>query len=192
MADTTANADSADSVVTTPAGAAEAPSYGSSTATDGIATARSRFGKAIEEAKAGAGALKEEALGRTAAYKSQVAGATGEWTGEAKAYAEQAKDKGFALANEGKAKASDALSTIGRTISDTAPTIDEKLGVQYGDYARSAARTLQESAARLEAKELSELADDVTEFVRKSPGVAVGIAAVAGFFVARMFRGSDD
>lgn len=159
---------------------------------DGIAAAKSRFSKAIEEAKAGAEALKGEAMGRTAAYKSKVAGTTGDWTEEARVYANQAREKGAALADEGKAKATDALAALGRTIAETAPTIDEKLGSQYGDYARNAARTVQDAAAKLEAKDLGELGDDVKELVRKSPAAAIGIAAVAGFVVARLFRGSDD
>ena len=44
---------------------------------------------------------------------------------------------------------------------------------------RSAARSIQETAAKLEAKDLGELGDDVKEFVRKSPGVAIGVAAIA-------------
>ena len=37
-----------------------------------------------------------------------------------------------------------------------------------------------------------ELADDAKEFVRNSPGLAVGLAAAAGFLLARVFRGSND
>lgn len=155
-------------------------------------TAKGRFGKAIEEAKAGAEALKSEALEKSAAYKDKVSSTASDWAGEAKVYAGQAKEKGVALANEGKARASDALTTLGKTISDTAGTIDEKLGVQYGDYARSAARTIQETAAKLESKDLGELGDDVKEWVRKSPATAVGIAAVAGFFLARVLKGGSD
>ena len=92
-------------------------------------------------------------------------------------------------AREGKARASDGLTTLGKTVSDSAATIDDKLGAQYGDYARSAARTLQNTAAKLDAKDLNELGDDAREFVRKSPAAAVGIAAVAGFFLAKLFRG---
>ena len=51
---------------------------------------------------------------------------------------------------------------------------------------------MQDVAARLDAKELEELAEDAKEFVRKSPGLAVGLAAVAGFMLARMLRGSSD
>ncbi|MEO0032351.1 MAG: hypothetical protein RIS94_2109 [Pseudomonadota bacterium] len=160
--------------------------------TNGLVDAKSRFGKAIEEAKAGAEALKGEALDRATAAKDKAAGAAGEWTEQAGAYATQAKEKGIELAKVGKTKASDALSVLGKTISDTAPTIDEKLGVQYGDYARSAARSVQETAASLESKDFAELGEDMKSFVRKSPATAVGIAAVAGFFFARLFRGGSD
>ncbi|MCW1381808.1 hypothetical protein OLX02_03120 [Novosphingobium sp. KCTC 2891] len=163
----------------------------SDAASGGLADAKTRFGKAIEEAKAGASALKDEAVGRTAAYKDKASTAASDWTEQANAYAAQAKDKSLELANQGKTKASDALSSLGKTISSTAPTIDEKLGVQYGDYARSAARSIQETAAKLESKELSELGEDVKDVVRKSPAIAVGIAAVAGFFLARALGGSD-
>lgn len=163
---------------------------------DRVETAKGRFSKAIEEARAGAEALKEEALEKGADYagdiKAKVSGTTAEWVGEARVYAAQAKEKGAALAVEGKARASDALGALGKTISETAPTIDEKLGVQYGDYARSAARSIQETAAKLEAKDLGELGEDVKEFVRKSPGVAIGIAAVAGFTIARLLSSRSD
>jgi ElaB/YqjD/DUF883 family membrane-anchored ribosome-binding protein len=162
-------------------------------ATDNVSNAKSRFGKAIEEAKAGAEALKQEAMDRSAAYtgaaREKIAGSTADWQGEAKAYAGQAKEKAATFAKEGKTKASDALAAVGKTIADTAPTVDEKLGPQYGDYARSAARWTQETAAKLEAKELGELGDDLKTFVRNSPGAAIGIAAVAGFVVARMLGG---
>lgn len=155
-------------------------------------SAKGRFTKAIEEAKAGAEALKGEAIDKGAAYKAKVSETATDWVGEARGYADQAKEKGAALAVEGKAKASDALTTLGKVISDNAGTIDEKLGVQYGDYARTAARSIQETAAKLESKDLGELGSDVKEFVQKSPGVAIGIAAVAGFAIAKMLSGRSD
>ena len=80
------------------------------------------------------------------------------------------------------------MSSLGRIVADNAPTLDEKLGNKYGDYARSASRSLQETAARLDNKSVEELGEDAREFVRKSPGTAVGLAALAGFFIARLFR----
>jgi ElaB/YqjD/DUF883 family membrane-anchored ribosome-binding protein len=51
---------------------------------------------------------------------------------------------------------------------------------------------MQETAAKIEAKELSELGDDAKEFVKKSPGLAIGMAAVAGFLLSRLFKGSSN
>lgn len=161
-------------------------------AADNKTEAKAKFTKALEEAKAGAQALGKEAQDRANSYREQLQSKSEDWRGEAKAYGEQAKTQATQLARDGKTKTSDAIAGLGRIVSDTAPTIDEKLGEKYGDYARTAARSMQEAAAKLDAKELDELADDAREFVRKSPGVAVGIAAVAGFMVARLFRGSKD
>ena len=69
--------------------------------------------------------------------------------------------------------------------------IDEKVGPKYGDYARSAAKSIQDAADWVEQKDLVELGEDAKEFVRKSPGLAVGLAAVAGFMLARLFRGGS-
>lgn len=111
---------------------------------------------------------------------------------EAKVYGEKAKSRAGELATEGKSAASDAISSLGKVVGDTAGQIDERFGEQYGDYARSASRSLAETSAKLEAKSVEELGDDAREMVRKSPAVAVGIAAVAGFLLARLFRGSRD
>jgi ElaB/YqjD/DUF883 family membrane-anchored ribosome-binding protein len=154
--------------------------------------ARAKFTKAIEEAKAGAQALTKEAQAKAGAYKEQLSAKSGDWIEDAKVYADQAKAKATELAIDGKARASDAIAGLGKAVSDNADTIDEKLGTRYGDYARSAARSMQETAAKLEAKELGELGEDAKEFVRKSPGVAIGLAAVAGFLLARLFKGSSD
>ena len=69
-------------------------------------------------------------------------------------------------------------------MGDTAVTIDERFGEDYGDYARKASRSLQEASAKLDAKSMDEIGEDAREFVRKSPGVALGLAAGAGFLVA--------
>jgi ElaB/YqjD/DUF883 family membrane-anchored ribosome-binding protein len=74
-------------------------------------------------------------------------------------------------------------------VGESAAQIDEKLGEQYGDYARKASRTLQETSAKLESKSVEELGEDARTIVRKSPGIAVGVAAVVGFFLARMLGG---
>ena len=155
-----------------------------------VEPAKAKFAQAIEEARAGAEALGKQAQERAEQYRDKLAGVSSEWIDEAKALSGQAKERATELAVESKARASDAISHLGKIVGDTAPAIDEKLGPKYGDVARTAARSMQEAAAKIEAKDIAELGDDAREFVRKSPGLAVGIAAVAGFFVARLFKGS--
>lgn len=156
------------------------------------AEAKSRFNSALEEAKAGAAALKAEAADRAVAYRDQAKGRSEDWVAEAKAYGQQAKGRGKELATEGKGKASEALASLSSMVSENAAAIDDKFGVQYGDYARKASRSLQEASVKLDQKSVDDLSEDAREMVRKSPGLAVGIAAVAGFMLARMFRGSRD
>ena len=152
---------------------------------DQLPEAKARFSKALEEAKGGAAALGGAAQDRAGAYADKL-------SSKGNDLVETAKERAAALAEDGKARASDALAGLGKVVSDNAPALDEKLGPQYGDYARTAARSIQDVAARIDAKDLNELGDDVAAFVRKSPGLAVGLAAVAGFMLARLFKGSDE
>lgn len=143
--------------------------------------ARSRFNAALEEARAGAAALGAEARERVGGYAGQARTRSGDW-------ASDAKTKAGELAVQGKSKASEALTGLSRLVNDNAPTIDENVGKQYGDYARTASRRLEETAQALDRKSVEELGEDAREFVRKSPATAVGLAAIAGFMLARLFR----
>ncbi len=158
---------------------------------DHTVEAKSRFNAALEEAKAGAAALRAEAQTRAGSLGDQAKGKGTDLVAEAKNYGEQALGKAGDLAVEGKSAASDLIASLGKVVADTAPQIDERLGEQYGDYARKASRTLSETSAKLEAKSVEELGEEARAAVRKSPGVAVGIAAVLGFFLARMLGGKD-
>ena len=142
-------------------------------AAEKVTEAKGRFNSALDEAKAGAAAFKE--------------GKGAELMDDAKKYGGEAKERAGELAVEGKAKASDAMASLGTVVADTAGALDERFGEQYGDYARSASRSLQEASAKLEAKSVDEISEDAREMVRKSPGVAIGVAAVAGFVLARLF-----
>lgn len=156
------------------------------------AAAKAKFAKAIEEAKAGAQALGKEAHDRAGIYGEQLKGKSEDWQAQAKKYGDQAALKATELATEGKAKTSEAIFGLGKIVSENATLIDDKLGTRYGDYARSAAKSLQVTAEKIDAKDVGQLGEDAKEFVRKSPGLAVGIAAVAGYMLARVFRGSKD
>ena len=156
---------------------------------DNKAEAKSRFNAALDEAKAGAAALRAEAGERAGAYREQAKTRGTDLVTEAKNYGVEAKSKAGDLAIEGKTRVSDGLSSLGKVVGDTATEIDDRFGEQYGDYARKASRSLQEASAKLDSKSVDEIGEDAREFVRKSPGTAIGIAAVFGFLIARMFGG---
>lgn len=154
--------------------------------------AKNHFSKAIEEAKAGAQALAGE-------YREKLAKTKGEWSEEAKSKSGEAKEKANAFAVdakvkateyaiEGKARTSQAIAGLSKMIDENVHLIDEKVGPKYGDYARSAAKSMQDTAATLDEKSLDDLGDDAKEFVRKSPGLAVGMAVAAGFLFGRIFK----
>ena len=109
----------------------------------------------------------------------------------------QAADKARGLVGQGLERGAEALANVGKMVGDTADGIDERLGAEYGDYARRAASAIEDAANNLAAKDADELIDDTRNFVRKSPGVALAGAAVVGFALARLIkagldRGPDD
>ena len=104
----------------------------------------------------------------------------------------QAADKARGLVGQGLERGSEALANVSKLIGDTASGLDERLGVQYGDYARKAASTIEDTANKLASKDADELIEDTRGFVRKSPGVALAGAAVIGFALVRLVKSGLD
>jgi ElaB/YqjD/DUF883 family membrane-anchored ribosome-binding protein len=154
----------------------------------GADAAKNHFSRAVEEALAGARALGGEAQNRAGEYREKLYQKKDGLAGDAKVRSDEYKEKAYGLADEGKARASSALSSLSQLITDNAGTLDEKVGVKYGDYARGAAQQVQGVAARLDEKTLDELGEDAAEFVRTSPALALGMAAAAGYLLGRVFK----
>ncbi|SEN19944.1 hypothetical protein SAMN05192583_2215 [Sphingomonas gellani] len=98
----------------------------------------------------------------------------------------QATDRLRAYAADGQARAGDALGQIVQMLNDAAGQVDDKLGAQYGDYARQAAGTVNGFADTIRNKDVDELFNDVRTMISKSPAIAIGAAAALGFVVARI------
>jgi len=109
---------------------------------------------------------------------------------------EQAADKARGFVGQGMERSAEALANVSKLVGDTAAGLDDRLGEEYGDYARRAAQALETTANRLASKDPDELIDDTRSFVRKSPGVALAGAAIVGFALARLvksgFSSTDD
>jgi hypothetical protein len=133
----------------------------------------------------------EEALiVREPTARDRVLGRVREGSGK---LAGQAADKTRGLVGQGLERGSEALANVSKLVGDTAAGLDERLGEEYGDYARKAAGAIEDVANSLASKDPDELIDDTRNFVRKSPGIALAGAAIVGFALARLVKsGLDD
>jgi hypothetical protein len=104
----------------------------------------------------------------------------------------QAADKARGFVGQGLERSAEALGNVSKLVGDTATGLDERLGEEYGEYARKAASAIENAANSLASKDPDELIDDTREFVRRSPGVALAGAAIVGFALARLVKSGLD
>ena len=100
----------------------------------------------------------------------------------------QAGERARGLVTQGLERTSEALANVSKMVGDTADGIEERLGAEYGDYARRAAGAIENVANTIAEKDPDELIDDTRNFIRNSPGIALAGAAVVGFVVARLVK----
>lgn len=104
----------------------------------------------------------------------------------------QAQDKAREFARVGQDRAAGALDQLATMLTDAAGQVDDKLGAQYGGYARNAADTVQKLSGQVREQDLEQLLDQGRELVRKSPAIAIGAAAAVGFVLARLVQSGID
>ncbi len=100
----------------------------------------------------------------------------------------EAGDRARGLVSQGLERSAEALSNVSKLVGDTADGLDERLGQEYGDYARKAASAIESTANNIASKSPDELIEDTRNFVRNSPGVAIAGAAIVGFAIARLIK----
>ena len=127
------------------------------------------------------GGLRARAAAATAGLREQAGERTAELRG-------QAGDKAREFAEQGKERATEALDNVARLIADAAEQVDEKVGREYGDYARRAAGAVENLSGTLRDKDVDALFADARELVRRSPGIAMGAATVFGFALIRLVK----
>jgi ElaB/YqjD/DUF883 family membrane-anchored ribosome-binding protein len=118
--------------------------------------------------------------GTFAKVKAQAAGLVDEAAEAARNAATTGKDKA-------------ALGGLSKLANDAAKAVDERLGGNYGDYARRASSSVSDFATSLQSKDVDAIVADTKAFVRKSPVIAIGAAAAVGFLLTRLVKiGSSD
>jgi ElaB/YqjD/DUF883 family membrane-anchored ribosome-binding protein len=100
----------------------------------------------------------------------------------------QAGERARGLVSQGLERSAETLSNVSRLVGDTAPGLDERLGPEFGEYARKAATAIENTANSIATKDADELIEDTRNFVRNSPGVAIAGAAIIGFALARLLK----
>jgi hypothetical protein len=106
---------------------------------------------------------------------------------------DQATGKVRDFAEDGKSRATDMLDEFSQVIDETAQSIDQHLGSDYGEYARRASSMVSDFSRRIRDREVDEIYDEVQNVVRKSPVVALSAAAIVGFALVRLVKtGLDD
>jgi ElaB/YqjD/DUF883 family membrane-anchored ribosome-binding protein len=139
---------------------------------------QTRDGDTLQDTNNGGSQSGGSASGTTAdKFKSQFA-----------SFKSQATDKARDYAGQGVNRATDALEEAAKFLEDTARTVEEKLGPQYGRYGFSAAESVSGFAEQLRGKDMDALVEDVRGLVRKSPAVAIGAAVGLGFVLARLAK----
>jgi ElaB/YqjD/DUF883 family membrane-anchored ribosome-binding protein len=112
---------------------------------------------------------------------------------QAAGFVDEAAEVARNAATQGKDKAADALSGLSKLADDAAKAVDDRLGGNYGDYARRASSSVSDFATALQGKDVDAIIADTKAFVRKSPVVAIGAAAAVGFLLTRLMKiGSSD
>jgi ElaB/YqjD/DUF883 family membrane-anchored ribosome-binding protein len=128
----------------------------------------------------------------TPRFKAETKAATQTLKDSASKLTREAGDKARAYAEDGKARAGGVLDELAKMMTDAAGTVDEKVGQQYGQYARSAADAVSGFSESIKAKNLDDLIEDARGFVKKSPAIAIGTAAAIGFVLVRLIKSGLD
>lgn len=119
-----------------------------------------------------------------------AAGIIGTVKEQISSFKDQAGDKARTYADEGKTRATGLLQSVADIVADAAGSVEEKLGGQYAGVGHRASDSIQSFASRLDERSVDDLIGDARDFVQKSPMIAIGLAAVIGFAVARVVRSS--
>lgn len=147
---------------------------------------------AEESGDAPAGDVGASASAATDTLKDAAGNLKDQATAQASDLRGKANEQVFAFAAQGKDRITESLDGIAKYVGDIAAQVEEKLGPQYGGYAKQAADAVSGISSSLRDKDVEELFDEARGYVRKSPAVAIGAAAAAGFLISRLVKAGSE
>jgi ElaB/YqjD/DUF883 family membrane-anchored ribosome-binding protein len=103
---------------------------------------------------------------------------------------ESGRERAGEIAESGRNRVAGQLESLGHRIEDRAREMEQAGGVKAraGHVARRAGEALDDSADYLRTHDTEEMRDDLERAIRDRPLLSVGIAAGAGFLLARILR----
>jgi ElaB/YqjD/DUF883 family membrane-anchored ribosome-binding protein len=103
---------------------------------------------------------------------------------------EEGKERVGEVVHTGKARLADQLQRVGERLHERARTMEGTGGVQgrAGHVALRASETIDRGADYLRNHEVDEMRNDIENAIRQRPLISIGIAAGAGFLLARLLR----
>jgi hypothetical protein len=152
--------------------------------------AQSEAEKAKQSAGQAAGHAGQAAVDLTQAAGQKVQDAAQAAGQKAQEFAHTAGQKAQDLAHTAGQKAEDATASIGRTLETAADKVRQKTPNEgmLGKASEAVASTLEQGGRYLEEKNLTGMADDVTELIKRNPIPAVLIGVGLGFLIGRTLR----
>jgi ElaB/YqjD/DUF883 family membrane-anchored ribosome-binding protein len=152
-----------------------------------IGQAASQAGQAGQDLLHATGQKVQDAAHAVGQKAQDLVNTTGQ---KAQDMAHTAGQKAQDMAHTAGQKAEDATASFGKTLETAADKVRENTpndGV-FGRASEAVASTLEQSGRYLEEKNLTGMANDMTEMIRRNPIPAVLIGVGLGFLIGRTLR----
>jgi hypothetical protein len=144
-----------------------------------------------EDAQAAAAKLQGQASEVADNVRGTVASATEEATTQGEEVLGVARERVEGFAEDGKEAAAEQASGFATAIRHAAEDL-EASSPEIAHHVRTAADSVEGISAALRDRSAGQLIQDVTDFARRQPAAFFGVAALAGFALARFAKSSAD
>ncbi|WP_424139602.1 hypothetical protein [Roseomonas chloroacetimidivorans] len=144
-----------------------------------------------EDAQAAAAKLKNHASEAATNVRETAASAAEEARTQGEEILGVARERAEGFAEDGKEAAAEQASGFATAIRHAAEDL-EASSPEIARHVRTAADSIEGISAALRDRSAGQLVQDVTDFARRQPAAFFGVAALAGFALARFAKSSAD
>lgn len=143
------------------------------------------------DAQAAAAGIRNQTGEVASNLKDTVASAADEAVNQGESIMGAARERAEGLAEEGKQAVAGQASGLATAVRHAADDL-EGTSPEIARHVRTAAEAVEGISATLRDRTAGQLIHDVTDFARRQPAAFFGVAALAGFALARFAKSSAD